>query len=214
MAQSVSSLPPTSPDPTNKPVPATDPTPASKIQLTSHNQYHSPRLVPSHLHPDPLLQFNAWFQSALSPPDPQTTPAVREPEAMSLATVSHSSGIPSVRIVLLKTVDTGFVFFTNYASRKSRELEAGGHASVVFYWREVSRQVRAVGRVERVTRRETEDYFRTRPRGSQLGAWASEQSRVVGEETVGARLREMQERFEGGEVEVPEHWGGWRIVPL
>ncbi len=195
------------------PTPPADPPPASKVQLTSHHQYHSPRLLPSHLNPDPLLQFNAWFASSLSPLSTEPpTPVVREPEAMAVSTVSPS-GIPSTRVVLLKTVDSGFVFFTNYTSRKSTELDSSPYASLAFYWKEVSRQVRVVGKVEKVSREESGEYFRTRPRGSQLGAWASEQSSVVGEDTLTERVQEMEERF-GGEVELPGHWGGWRVVPL
>ncbi|CAD6587226.1 MAG: hypothetical protein TREMPRED_004699 [Tremellales sp. Tagirdzhanova-0007] len=187
--------------------------PAQKIQLTTHNQYQSPRFLPSHLNPDPLLQFNSWFQSALSPTDPHI-PTVPEPEAMCLGTVS-SSGIPSSRIVLLKTVDHGFVFFTNYTSRKSREIIGESpFASLAFYWKEVSRQVRVVGKVEKASREETEAYFRTRPRESQVGAWASEQSSEIGEDTLEERMRMIEERFEKGDVDVPDHWGGWRIVPL
>ena len=133
---------------------------------------------------------------------------------MCLGTVS-SSGIPSSRIVLLKTVDHGFVFFTNYTSRKSREIIGESpFASLAFYWKEVSRQVRVVGKVEKASREETEAYFRTRPRESQVGAWASEQSSEIGEDTLEERMRMIEERFEKGDVDVPDHWGGWRIVPL
>ncbi|WWD16857.1 pyridoxamine 5'-phosphate oxidase [Kwoniella shandongensis] len=184
-----------------------------KIHLTSHNQYKTPRLLPSHLSPSPLLQFNAWLSSALSPPD-DGTPIVKEPEAMTVST-SLPNGIPSSRVVLLKTVDdTGFVFFTNYNSRKSRELTANPYAALAFYWREISRSVRVVGRVEKVKREESVEYFNTRPRGSKIGAWASEQSTTVGEETLEKRVEETEKRWEGKEVECPEHWGGWRVVPF
>lgn len=187
--------------------------PDSKVSITSHNQYHSPRLLRSDLDPDPLQQFKGWFKDALSPPADSGIPPVREPEAMAISSVS-ADGVPSTRMVLLKTVDDrGFLFFTNYESRKSREL-AGGYASLAMYWKEVSRQVRVVGRVEKVDRSESEDYFNTRPRGSQLGAWASPQSRAVRDGELEERVKDVEKRFEGGQVECPEHWGGWRIVPL
>jgi len=182
----------------------------SKVQLTTHNQYKTPRLLPSLLDPNPLVQFNQWFRAALEPTD--GSPVVREPEAMAISSVS-SEGIPSTRVVLLKTVDeTGFVFFTNYNSRKSRELE-NGYASLALYWKEVSRSVRAVGRVEKVSREESEEYFNSRPVGSRIGAWASEQSSEVGEDELEKRVEEMKDKF-GENVPCPPHWGGWRIIPL
>lgn len=182
----------------------------SKVQLTSHNQYKTPRLLPDQLDPNPLLQFNKWFQSALEPVPP--TPAVREPEAMAISSVS-AEGVPSTRFVLLKTVDeTGFLFFTNYDSRKSQEL-VNGYASLAFYWKEVSRQVRAVGKVEKVSKEESEEYFNSRPVGSRIGAWASAQSSVVGEDELVQKVEEMTEKF-GEDVPCPPHWGGWRIIPL
>jgi pyridoxamine-phosphate oxidase len=110
--------------------------------------------------------------------------------------------------------DTGFVFFTNYESRKSKELESGGYASLAIYWKEVSRQIRVVGRVEKIKREESEEYFDTRPRGSQLGAWASPQSQNVQEGELEQRVKDIEKKCEGGDVKCPEHWGGWRIVPL
>ncbi|KAK8861242.1 pyridoxamine 5'-phosphate oxidase [Kwoniella newhampshirensis] len=201
------------PQPTSTDTHPSDPSSApSNIHLTSHNQYKTPRLLPSHLSPNPLIQFNQWLASALSPAE--GTPLVKEPEAMTLST-SLSHGIPSSRIVLLKTVDSrGFIFFTNYNSRKSRELSANPYASLAFYWREISRSVRVVGRVEKVSREESVEYFRTRPRGSQIGAWASEQSTEVGEETLEERVEKTEKRWEGTEVECPEHWGGWRVLPF
>ncbi len=188
-----------------------EPTAASSIQVISHNQYHSPRILPSSLDPNPLAQFQTWFREALEPP--AGIPQVAEPEAMCISTAT-ARGVPSSRFVLLKEADaTGFVFYTNYTSRKSRELLENPYASIALYWREVSRQVRAVGRVEQLTRAESERYFGSRPRGSRIGAWASEQSKVVGEDELQRRVDEMQSKFEG-QVPCPEHWGGWRIVPL
>jgi pyridoxamine 5'-phosphate oxidase len=204
------------PPATSPPGPSATDSPAastSKVSITSHNQYNSPHLVRSDLNADPLQQFKKWFQDALSPPADSGIPPVREPEAMAITSVS-SAGIPSTRFVLLKTVDdTGFVFFTNYESRKSKEL-ASGYASMAMYWKEVSRQVRVVGKVEKVKKEESAEYFATRPRGSQVGAWASPQSKNVEEGELEQRVKDVEKKFESGEVECPEHWGGWRIVPL
>lgn len=127
----------------------------------------------------------------------------------------HPIAIPSSRVVLLKQVDDrGFIFYTNYNSRKSRELLENPYASCAFYWRETSRSVRVSGRVEKVSRQESEAYFASRPRGSQVGAWASAQSDEVGEDELEDKVREVEKRFEGKDVPCPPHWGGWRIVPL
>jgi pyridoxamine 5'-phosphate oxidase len=161
----------------------------------------------SGLSDDPLAQFARWFDDAR---------AVRrdEPNAMTLATAAPD-GTPSARIVLLKALDPGgFVFFTDYRSRKAAELEANPRAALVFHWPEIERQVRVVGRVERVTREETELYFATRPLESRLGAWASHQSAVLPDRTeLERRLGDVRERFAGGDVPAPPHWGGYRVVP-
>lgn len=184
------------------------------IKVVNREQYDSPTvLTPTSVLPDPLAQFREWFKEA------HDDPRVPEPEAMSLSTVS-ASGIPSSRIVLLKTVDErGFVLFTNYASRKSRELKETSKAALAFYWREQHRQVRVVGRAEMVERKESEEYFQSRPIGSRLGAWASKQSTVVSETEVQDRYSELQERFgvtkdsATASVPLPDFWGGWRIIP-
>jgi pyridoxamine 5'-phosphate oxidase len=133
---------------------------------------------------------------------------------MTLATAG-ADGRPSARIVLLKGVDEhGFVFYTNYGSRKAAELDGSGAAALVFWWPPLQRQVRVEGSVERVTREESEAYFRTRPVGSRLGAWASAQSQVIaGREVLERRLRELQEQFGDGEVPLPPFWGGYRVRP-
>ncbi|KAI0335889.1 pyridoxamine 5'-phosphate oxidase [Cubamyces sp. BRFM 1775] len=179
-----------------------------KIQILAHEQYDAPEsLTPQSVLPDPLAQFRAWFTSI------SAQGSVHEPEAMTICTAS-ASGVPSARVVLLKQADArGFVFYTNYTSRKSRELAANPHAALAFYWREVHKQVRVVGRAERVSREESDAYFHSRPRGSQVGAWASRQSTVVQEGEVQARAEKLTERFGEGEVPLPEFWGGWRIVP-
>lgn len=144
-------------------------------------------------------------------------PQVLEAEAMSLAT-STLSGTPSVRMVLFKALDhRGFVFYTNYTSRKSRELLENPQAALCFYWREVSRSIRIVGKVEKIDEETSEAYFKSRPIGSRVGAWASPQSQVVGEEELAERVKEVEQRFgvqgREGEVPKPEFWGGWRVVP-
>ncbi|KAF5314985.1 hypothetical protein D9619_006988 [Psilocybe cf. subviscida] len=180
---------------------------ADKIKVLPHYQYQtSDHLSPQTAAPSPLDQFRAWFKEAVE------GGAVQEPEAMSLSTVS-ADGVPSARVVLLKQVDaTGFVFYTNYTSRKSAELAVNPNAALVFYWREVHRSVRVVGRVERVSRAESDEYFQSRPVGSRLGAWASKQSTVIGEHDLDERMKKVQEKF-GENVPTPEFWGGWRLIP-
>ncbi|WP_328464602.1 pyridoxamine 5'-phosphate oxidase [Actinoplanes sp. NBC_00393] len=152
-------------------------------------------------------QFAAWFADAAAFGLP-------EPNAMIVATADGQAR-PSARTVLLKGYDAdGFVFFTNYESRKGVELAANPYASLVFPWFPMQRQVIVAGAVERVTRAETEEYFASRPRGSQLGAWASPQSRVLpGREAVEAGWEEVADRFADGPVPAPPHWGGFRVVP-
>ncbi|KAF9498984.1 pyridoxamine 5'-phosphate oxidase [Pleurotus eryngii] len=188
-----------------------------KIQVLPHNQYHSfDFLTPSTTSPSPIDQFKEWFTEVVN------ARVVPEPETMCVSTCSPS-GIPSSRFVLFKQLDArGFIFYTNYSSRKSQELLANPHAALAFYWREVHRSVRVVGKVEKVSREESEAYFKSRPVGSQLGAWASRQSSVVGEGEVLSRLEKIKDRFgveEGtttdhGIIPTPEFWGGWRIVPF
>jgi pyridoxamine 5'-phosphate oxidase len=157
--------------------------------------------------PDPIRQFERWFADAVSA-------RVPEPNAMTLSTATRD-GVPSARIVLLKGVDAdGFVFYTDYRSRKGAELAENPLAALTFLWKEIERQVRITGAVARVSTQESEAYFRTRPPGSRLGAWASHQSSVIANrEQLDARLREVTERFADGEVPLPPHWGGFRISP-
>jgi pyridoxamine-phosphate oxidase len=187
---------------------------SEKLAVKSHRQYHAPNILsPTTVAASPLDQFRTWFTEV------SQNENVNEPEAMSLSTATPS-GIPSARIVLFKQLDSrGFIFFTNYTSRKSQELLANPRAALAFYWREVHRSVRVVGRVEKVSAEESEEYFRSRPIGSQLGAWASKQSTVVGETELSSRLEKFQDRFgvkdghQDGEVPLPDFWGGWRVVP-
>jgi pyridoxamine 5'-phosphate oxidase len=134
--------------------------------------------------------------------------------AVSLATVSPS-GLPSVRMVLLKGAEPeGFVFFTNYESRKARDLDATRAGALCVHWPKSEEQVRVEGTVARVSAEESDAYFATRARGSQIGAWASEQSRLLGSrEEIEARVRALEERFAGGAVPRPSHWGGYRLTP-
>ena len=156
---------------------------------------------------DPVEQFTRWFEEALAAKLP-------EPNAMTLATAS-SDGMPSARIVLLKGVDArGFAFFTNYASRKGRELEANPRACLCFFWQAMERQVRVEGMVERVSRAESEAYFHSRPLGSQIGAWVSRQSSpIASREVLEQRATALAGRFAGGPVPLPDFWGGYRVVP-
>lgn len=151
--------------------------------------------------------FTAWFEQALAA-------EAHEPNAMTLATAT-ASGEPTARVVLLKGVDArGFVFFTDHRSRKAVEIESNPRVALVFYWPELERQVRVTGVAGRVTREETESYFRTRPLGSRLGAWASEQSAPIeGRAVLEERLQQIEARFAGADVPAPEHWGGYRVSP-
>jgi pyridoxamine 5'-phosphate oxidase len=156
---------------------------------------------------DPIAQFRRWFEDA-------ERAGIHEPNAMTLATVG-ADGQPSARIVLLKALDQqGLAFFTNLASRKSRELDANARAALVFWWGPLARQVRFEGTVERVADVEADTYFASRPRGSQIGAWASAQSSVIpGRQALEDAARIHDRRFGDGAVPRPEFWGGFRLVP-
>jgi pyridoxamine 5'-phosphate oxidase len=171
-------------------------------------EYTSRGLAEADLAADPLVQFQTWLAEAAAA-------GIREPNAMTVATVGPD-GRPSARVLLLKGVDAeGFVFFTNYESRKGRELDAGSAAALVFYWADLERQVRVEGPVARVAAAESDAYFQSRPAGSRLGAWASPQSQVIaGREVLERRLAEAEARFAGGEPARPPHWGGYRVTPV
>lgn len=170
--------------------------------------YSETGLLESVCDPDPLKQFGIWLDQAIQA-------NLAEPNAMTLAAATRD-GKPSARIVLLKGIDSrGFVFFTNYESRKGRELGVNPFAALTFLWTELARQVRVEGQVELVTAAESDDYHRTRPRGSQLGAWCSSQSEVIGgRDVLEARLRELEEKFRDREVPRPPYWGGYRLKPV
>ena len=170
-------------------------------------EYALAGLKESDLDPNPFKQFDKWFQQALGAGLP-------EPNAMTLATATLD-GKPSARIVLLKGFDErGFVFFTNYESQKGRELSSNPQAALVSYWIELERQVRICGRVSRVSAEESEEYFQSRPLGSQLGAWASQQSEVVGgRKTLEERLEQLTREYQTKPVPLPPYWGGYRVAP-
>jgi pyridoxamine 5'-phosphate oxidase len=155
---------------------------------------------------DPVAQFRRWFDEAAA--------VVEFPEAVALAT-ADAAGRPSARMVLAKGVDEhGFKFHTGHGSRKARELAENSRGSLLFYWQPLGRQVRIEGSVERVPDGESERYFRTRPRDGQIAAWASSQSEVLGSrDELDARVREFEREFEGREVPLPPHWGGYLLVP-
>ena len=156
---------------------------------------------------NPIAQFQAWFNDAIAAKLPL-------PEAMTLATATPD-GKPSARMVLLKQVDDdGFVFFTNYNSAKAAQLDANPFAALVFYWSRLDRQVRVEGSVVRTSAQESRDYFKTRPRESQIGAWASAQSEVIsGRDVLEQRARELEDLYSDREIDCPEHWGGYRLKP-
>ena len=158
-------------------------------------------------HMDPVELFAQWFQAAQDS-------GILLPESVALASAT-GDGRPSVRMVLLKDVDErGFVFFTNYGSRKAAELDANPHAALCFHWAVLHRQVRVNGSVERVSEEESADYFASRPKNTRLGAWASKQSQPLsGRDELETRLREVEERFAGDDVPLPSFWGGYRLRP-
>lgn len=170
-------------------------------------EYQGPPLDPGSVDPDPLRQFAVWFDDAAQAGEP-------DPNAMTLATVSPG-GQPAARVVLLKAVHHGdFLFYTNYESAKASELAANPAAALLFFWPSLSRQVRIAGRTVRVTPAESEAYFATRPRGSQIGAWASRQSAVLPSRAALERaVAELEARFGADPIPRPPHWGGYRLTP-
>ena len=170
-------------------------------------EYTRAGLHESEAHSNPVEQFRKWFDEALAA-------NLHEPNAMVLATAT-SGGRPSARVVLLKGYDErGFVFYTNYEGRKGRELDENPHCSLVFYWGELERQVRIAGRASRLSEVDSDAYYASRPRGSQLGAWVSEQSRPIESRNVlEERMRELEEEYEGRGIPRPPFWGGYRVEP-
>ena len=164
-------------------------------------------LTRTDLDPDPIVQFEHWFGEACEH-------VKFEPNGMALGTVDPN-GRPSSRTVLLKTFDErGFVFFTNYSSAKATDIESNPQVCLLFFWRELGRQIKINGNAERVSTAETLKYFASRPRGSQIGAWVSEQSSVVSSRSLlEAKFDEMKRKFGNGEIPLPSFWGGYRVVP-
>jgi pyridoxamine 5'-phosphate oxidase len=170
-------------------------------------EYTRDALLEANVSSDPIAQFDHWFADAVAAQIPDVN-------AMTLATVD-AAGAPSARIVLLKSFDSrGFAFFTNYNSRKGRELAGNPRAALVFYWQPLERQVRIEGTVEKVSRAESEAYFATRPLGSQIGAWVSQQSEVLASrDELERKAAEVSAKFGAQPIPTPESWGGFRVVP-
>jgi pyridoxamine 5'-phosphate oxidase len=155
---------------------------------------------------DPLLQFRHWMEEAIQA-------EALEVNAMCLSTISKD-GFPNSRIVLLKELDQGFVFFTNYESSKGKELAASPKASLNFFWPEIERQVRVVGTIEKISEKESDTYFFSRPFSSQIGAWASPQSQEISDRTViESAQKRLEEEFKVNSIQRPPHWGGYRLIP-
>lgn len=170
-------------------------------------EYSLSGLVEKDLARDPFRQFEKWFQEA-------EAAKLTEPNAMTLATVGKD-GRPSARTVLLKGLDgRGFTFFSNYESRKGRELELNAHVALVFPWIALERQVIVEGTVTKISREESDAYFHSRPRASQLGAWVSQQSAIIsGRSVLEDSMKALEKKYAGAEVPLPPHWGGWRVAP-
>ena len=156
---------------------------------------------------NPFEQFSKWFDDVVKT-------KIEQPNAMILATASKD-GIPSARVVLLKGIEqNGFRFFTNYDSQKGRELIENPSASLLFFWYELERQIRISGKVEKVSIKESEEYFKTRPYESQLGAWASDQSKIIiNREFLEKKFSELKMKYREGEVPLPPYWGGFKLIP-
>jgi len=175
---------------------------------TLRRQWMSQGLTRDSLDPDPLRQFQCWYEQAIDA-------AIAEPNAMSLATVD-AAGQPWVRTVLLKLYDeNGFVFFTNYTSAKAQQIAANHRVSILFPWVALGRQVKISGSAEKIPTAESLKYFASRPRGSQIGAWASQQSAVISSRSLlDTKVDEIKRKFASGAVPLPDFWGGYRITPF
>ncbi len=171
------------------------------------NEYSKAALDIHETTDNPVEQFRNWFDEARKA-------LIPEPSAMTVSTASPE-GRPSARVLLLKDItEQGFVFFTNYNSRKGKEIENNPFASLTFFWPELERQVRIEGKLEKVAPEVSDNYFNSRPRGSRIGAWASPQSEEIPDrDTLEIREKELKEKFEGQEIPRPEHWGGYELIP-
>lgn len=170
-------------------------------------EYQLKSLEEKDVDPNPLIQFDNWWQEAVHH-------GVNEPNAMTLATC-NAAGKPSARIVLLKGITTtGFIFYTNYESRKAHELAEVSYAALVFFWKEQERQIRVEGQVRKVSEKESDEYFSVRPRESQLGAWSSPQSKVIeSHELLQQNMKKYYDQFNGKPVPRPPFWGGYIVEP-
>lgn len=170
-------------------------------------EYTKSGLKREDLNNSPFLQFNNWFEQAQHA-------QVSEPNAMSIATVNEK-GEPSVRTVLLKIFDdNGFVFFTNYNSAKAQDIEQNNSVALLFAWLDLERQIRISGKAEKISQAESFAYFTSRPKGSQLGAWISPQSKIIeSRDFLKQKLAEMKSKFSSGKIPLPSAWGGYRIIP-
>lgn len=180
----------------------------SKSIADLRREYSLQQLNKKDAHPNPFEQFTLWFDQAVAAKLP-------EPNAMTLATAT-SDGKPSARMVLLKGYDErGFVFYTNYKSRKGQQLLANPWGAIAFWWTQLERQVRIEGQIEQVSAEESDAYFHSRPQDSQLGAWASEQSQVIdSREVLEQRLQQLKKEYETKTIPRPPHWGGFRLIPV
>lgn len=164
-------------------------------------------LSKSDIDKNPFKQFENWFEDVVKSD-------LEEPSAMIVAT-STRDGVPSIRTVLLKGIeDDGYIFYTNYESQKGRDLIENPYAALLFYWDKQRRQVRISGRVKKVSYEKSEEYFKSRPRESQIGAWASQQSRIIpNREFLEARYREMYDQYDSKTIPLPPYWGGFKVIP-
>ncbi len=182
--------------------------PTHRLSLADlRENYGLGELREGNCHPNPIVQFERWIKDA-------ERAELKQPNAMVVATATPG-GRPSARVLLLKEVsDAGFIFYTNYTSRKARELEANPFAALTFYWPELERQVRVEGQVLRTSRQKSESYFRSRPKGGRLGAWASHQSQVLpGRDRLDAKLRDLEAQYaDTNDIPAPEFWGGYCLV--
>ena len=171
-------------------------------------EYTQQTLSETDVYSNPFVQFTKWWNEAIDS-------GIDEVNAMTLATAS-SDGIPSARIVLLKGYDeTGFVFYTNYDSYKAQQVAENPRASLLFFWKELERQIRITGIIEKVSEKESDEYFLSRPEGSRIGAWASPQSHVIkSREWLERKVEEIKAKFDESEMKRPENWGGYRVKPV
>jgi pyridoxamine 5'-phosphate oxidase len=179
----------------------------NRDSISYRTEYGKQKLVVEQMKPDPIEQFKIWYKEA-------EVAEVPEPNTMTLATVSNL-GQPTIRVVLLKEItDDGIIFYTNFRSRKGREMEEHPKTALNFYWQKMERQVRMDGQVSKIPEQVSDAYFATRPRGSQLGAWVSEQSKTIPtRQYLEEQLKSYQAQFDGVQIPRPPHWGGYLLMP-